>query len=171
MKKRYWILLTIAGIVIIAMSAYHYIKLPKRGDLAPSFSLKETSGKIVSLDEYRGKIVLLHFWASWCNVCRYELPAVERLYNQFKDKGLVVLSILEEEDLSLNDAVRLKKTFALTLPVLLDDNAEVADKYMSYGVPESFIIGRDGVILERIPGAVNWNDAAKTAYFNKLLYE
>ena len=112
---------------------------------------------------------MLHFWASWCSTCRYELPSLEHLNRKLSDKGLVIISILEDEVLTPSDIERLNSMSSLTFPVLLDKENRVADEYMSYGVPESFIIDRDGVILERISGAVDWISPPRLAYFNRLL--
>jgi len=164
-RKLFIIFIVIAGIAFIVMSAIHYFERPSKGDAAPVFSLAVSSGENVSLADYRGKVVLLHFWATWCNTCRYELPAIEELNRRFAGRGLNIISILVDE----NDVSHAKEFFKITFPVLEDPEGAVADQYMVYGVPESFIIGPDGVILARFNGAVNWDSGSKTAYFDRLL--
>lgn len=165
MRRLFLILIAIAGIAFIVMSAIHYFKRPSKGDVAPAFSLTEISGQNISLEKNRGKTVLLHFWATWCNTCRYELPAIERLNERFKDRGLAVISVLVDE----NDASGVKQFFKITFPVLIDPEGLIADEYMVYGVPESFIIGPDGIILARFDGAVDWDSRSKAAYFDRIL--
>jgi peroxiredoxin len=159
------IFILIAGIAFIVMSAIHYFKRPSKGDIAPPFSLEEISGQSISLEEYRGKFVLLHFWATWCGTCRYELPAIENLNEKFKDSGLVVVSVLADD----KAVPGLKQIFKITFPVLLDPEGAVADKYMVYGVPESFIIDPEGIIVSRLSGKVNWDSRLRSGYFDRLL--
>ena len=155
MKKRYWIAFGIAGIMIIVMSAYHFWVRPGRGDVAPSFVLSDIENRTVSLDEFRGKVVLLHFWAPWCNACLSELPVIEKLSGEFKDKGLVVVSVLVEEREPQKSIKYIRQIIPLNFPVLVDREGRVADAYEVWGVPESFIIGRDGLIIARFSSVID----------------
>ena len=156
MKTRYLIVIMIAGIIIIVMSAIHFYKRPKTGDAAPPFKLADISGKQISLESHKGKIVFLHFWASWCGTCLSEIPAVERIYKEYEGKDLAVLTILVDDDgRSLSE---IKKRTQLNYPVLLDPEGEVADAYQVWGVPETFVIDRNGVILERSASAIRYDE-------------
>lgn len=169
MKKRYWIAFGIAGIIIIVMSAYHFWQRPTRGDIAPPFTLRDLSGKSISLADYRENFILLHFWNTRCDVCRYELAAVEHLNQKFKDRGLVILSVLVDEEKTKDLESTIDSMAHVTFPVLLDSDGVVADVYQVYGVPESFIIGRDGIILERLTGGIDWDALPHIVYFDRLL--
>ncbi len=114
--------------------------------LAPVFSLKTMSGDPVKLDDYRGKVVLLNFWASWCIPCKEEMPRIQAAYEQFQDHGLVVLGI-NMTDLDNRGAL---KTFVqdtkITFPILLDENGIVRKNYRVLSIPTSFFVDRTGII-------------------------
>lgn len=170
MKVRYWIMLGLAGAaVIIAASAYYYLSRPGRGDPAPDFTLEDSSGIRISLSDHRGKVCLVHFWATWCDTCKYELPSVEHLHQKFKDRGLVVLSVLEDQDDPSEALAKIREGMPISFPILLDADGYAAQTYMAYGVPESFIIDKDGVILERLTGGIDWDALPFVSYFDRLL--
>jgi peroxiredoxin len=117
------------------------------GKPAPDFSLNTLAGQRVSLSDFKGKAVLINLWASWCPPCRYEMPAIQAVYEKDKDKGLVVLAI----DFTAQDNIQDVKTFAqeseLTFPILLDETGEISvGLYGMRGLPTSYFIDTDGVI-------------------------
>ncbi len=153
--RKLWIVLLIAGIAIIAMSVFQYITRPNAGDIAPLFTLTSTDSRSVSLEGFKGRPVLVHFWASWCGQCRIGFPTLNTLQKQFDDGELVVLAISEDDDINM-----LRSFLNLTKPnflVLIDQNGAVADAYQSWAVPEYFLINEDGIIVWRKAGAINWN--------------
>jgi peroxiredoxin len=156
-KKRYLIAIVIAGIILIMMSAIHFFETPSKGDVALPFTLKDTAGNEISLESERGKVVLLHFWAPWCEVCMAEVPVIEKLYDDFKGRDLALLTVLVDDDGRHIPAI--KKRTPIDYPVLIDPEGEVADSYRVWGVPESLIIGRDGVILDRWATATDYAKA------------
>lgn len=154
--KRFWIIIAVAGIVLLAMSTRQYLTRPSKGDAAPPFELKTVEGKSVSSAAYRGQLVVVHFWATWCGSCLEEFPPLVQFSRDFANDGLSVVAISEDRDLGeLSSFLSAAKP---DFPVLIDDGGVVADAYHSYGVPESFIIGRDGVILWRYDGSVDWDN-------------
>ncbi len=155
--KRFWIIVLIAGFAFVALSAFQYINRPGSGDIAPAFSLPTLKGDSIAFTEFAGKPRIVHFWATWCNYCRTEFPSMNRLYDLYKDKGLMIFAISEDGE-DGDDAVRyfLRET-DIDFPVLLDRTGKVADDYKSFGMPESLIVAPDGVIVERFTGAVNWD--------------
>jgi peroxiredoxin len=105
------------------------------------FTLKDLQGKTWTLRELKGKVVLLNFWATWCPPCRKEMPDLEALYNQFKDGGLVILAISDE------DAGKVQPFLArqnVTYPVLLDPGRKVNERFQIEGIPKSFVYDREG---------------------------
>lgn len=155
MKVRYWIAILIAGI-LIGMSAYYYVTRLGTGDIAPNFELPDGTGKVHTLGDYQGDVVLVHFWATWCDTCLREIPQLEKTYQGLKDGGLKVIGILEDKPVNLS--------IPLSFPVLLDEYGKVARLYGSYGVPETFVISRDGIIEERWTGPVEWSNPRVVAY-------
>jgi cytochrome c biogenesis protein CcmG/thiol:disulfide interchange protein DsbE len=124
---------------------------PLPGHEAPPFTLKDPSGQTITLRQFRGQVVLLNFWATWCAPCREEMPELERLYRDNKDQGLVVLAVSIDDASSARHVPEYLKeghpsVGPYTFPVALDQKQEVAMKYKLLGVPASFFIDRDGVI-------------------------
>jgi len=116
-----------------------------QGDMAPNFKLKNLeTGKIESLKKYRGKVVYLDFWASWCGPCRTSLPLLNNLRAELKRKGFEVIAVNLDEN--LGDAKKFLKTFPVTYPVLLDPKGRVPAKYGLPGMPTSYLIDRKGRI-------------------------
>lgn len=129
---------------------------PEPGSYAPAFELKDIDGKKTALSEYKGKVVLLNFWATWCEPCRAEIPSLKSLYATLMDKGFVVLGV------SVDTSEKTVRTFILdkkiAFPVLLDKEKDVYfDQYALMGLPTSFLINRDGIIVEKIIGERNWD--------------
>ena len=127
---------------------------------APNFSLKDPSGKTVELRQLRGKPVLLNFWATWCAPCRDEMPELEQLYREHKDKGLVVLAVSMDEARAARDIPEFLKEGSPsigsnTFPVALDLNQEVVKQYKLLGVPQSYFIDPAGVIRVVQPRVMN----------------
>ena len=125
------------------------------GKLAANFTLKDLNGNPISLASLRGKIVFLNIWATWCAPCREEMPSIESLYNAFKaNKDFVVLAVSQDTD---GGSVRpFVQRNHLQFTVLLDPRNEVGERYDVSGIPETFIIGRDGRIVAHHVGPYDW---------------
>ncbi|MCL4301545.1 MAG: TlpA family protein disulfide reductase [Anaerolineae bacterium] len=116
---------------------------------APDFSLKTLDGRQISLSQFRGKPVLINFWASWCAPCRLEMPELKRVYEVRQDEGLVVLAVNVTYLDSMQDVQRFGTKFGLTFPVLLDETGEVADNlYYVRGLPTSIFVDRAGLVAK-----------------------
>jgi peroxiredoxin len=130
-------------------------KLPEKA--APDFTLPNVDEQQVSLRQYRGKVVFLNFWATWCIPCREEMPALEQLYQTFQRQDLVILAI------NLKEGAEQVKTFfqkrTLSFPALLDQNGAVFRDYSVAGMPTTYLIGRDGKLLARGVGGRDWSRA------------
>lgn len=115
---------------------------PVIGQQAPQFELRDLDGNRVSLADYRGHVVWINFWATWCRPCKKELPDIAKLYDEKRDAGLVVLAVNVEE--SADDARAWMEGAGLSLPVLLDTSGSVYRQFRLQGLPDSFFVGRDG---------------------------
>ncbi|OHD20714.1 MAG: hypothetical protein A2064_09670 [Spirochaetes bacterium GWB1_66_5] len=139
----------------------------KEGTASIDFTLSDLSGKKVSLSQYRGKLVFLNFWATWCPPCRAEMPSMERLYQKLKGQGLVVLGVdLQEDAKSVQKFVEEHK---LTFPILLDSDGRVGTTYGARSIPTTYIIGRDGSALGGTVGGREWDSPEMIAFFTRLL--
>ncbi|RLJ70528.1 peroxiredoxin [Hydrogenivirga caldilitoris] len=115
------------------------------GKEAPNFKLKTIEGKEVSLEDYRGKVVLVNFWATWCPPCREEMPLFERVYRTYRNKGFEVLAV--STDSSLDPVKKFVKEYKLSFTVLFDDR-NITSLYGIQGLPTSFLINREGKVVK-----------------------
>ena len=139
-----------------------------KGTKAPDFSFPDLDGKNVSLSDFRGKIVLLNIWATWCRPCVEEMPSIERLYNKFKKDDLVVLAVsIDIKGKKVVDPFM--KIHKLSFKALLDTKGSIQNLYRTTGVPESFIIDKNGIILQKIIGSYDWSSSKIFQYFKNQL--
>ncbi|HEX9814318.1 MAG TPA: TlpA disulfide reductase family protein [Myxococcota bacterium] len=139
-----------------------------RGTSAPAFELRRAGGgSSLSLEQLRGKVVLFNFWATWCKPCEDEMPAMERLYRALAgtDFELVAISVDEDEAAVVSFVDRL----GLSFPVLMDSSQQVSAAYQTFRFPESLLVGRDGVVLERYVGPKEWDADAYVDRIRRLL--
>ena len=117
---------------------------PQQGKVAPGFSLPSLAGETAALSDYKGQVVLINLWATWCPPCKAEMPTLNAFYQTHKDEGFVVLAVNDQEDaITVNNFI---KTNGFGFPVLLDMQSQVLDTYNVHALPTSFIIDRNGVI-------------------------
>ncbi|RKP51631.1 TlpA family protein disulfide reductase [Cohnella endophytica] len=130
--------------------------------VAPDFQLKDLNGNSVSLSDYKGKTVLMNFWATWCQVCKAEMPHVEKLYEKYKDGDVVILSVNATSQ--ERDAQRVENyvdKHGLSFPIVLDERGEALHDYRVTAYPTTYIIGPDGKIRQRYLGAFSYEDMNK----------
>ncbi len=141
------LLSTLAGSAL-AMGA----RPPAAGMPAAGFSLTDLYGKAHSLEQYKGKIVLVNFWATWCKPCTSEMPAMQTVYDQLRDKDFVVLAVNElEDEAKVREHIQ---QYNHTFPVLLDRENQVANQYGVFGLPVSVFIDQQGVVQEYTKGGL-----------------
>ncbi len=128
------------------------------GYFAPSFKLRNIKGNYESLESYRGEVVVLNFWATWCAPCRIEMPSFEKLYRRYRSEGVTVLAITLDKN-SENKIKSFVDEYGLSFPILLDGKGEVERLYPSMTIPFTYIIDRQGRIVARVDGAKNWESS------------
>jgi cytochrome c biogenesis protein CcmG, thiol:disulfide interchange protein DsbE len=128
------------------------IPAPREGFLAPDFSLQTPEGETVSLSELRGQAVLVNLWATWCPPCRAEMPAIQKLYDEYKDQGFMVLAVNMTYQDNPQSVLPFTRENNLTFPILLEETGEMARKYELRSLPSSFFVNRDGIIQEVVIG-------------------
>ena len=127
-------------------------RVPAVGTPAEDFRLVDLEGKSQSLSQYRGKVVLVNFWATWCKPCTTEMPAMQTTYDKLRDKGFVVLAINElEDEAKVREHI---KQYNHTFPVLMDRDNKVANQFGVFGLPVSVFIDEKGVVQEYIKGGL-----------------
>ncbi len=127
----------------------------KEGAKAVNFTLKDMQDKEVKLSDYAGKVVLLNFWATWCPPCREEIPSMAKLNEQMAGKPFQMLCV-SIDDGGKADVLAFFKKEGVTLPALSDPDSEVGRQYGITGVPESFIIDKQGKIVKKVIGGLDW---------------
>lgn len=146
------------------------------GVRAPDFSAVTLNGesKEKTLGDYKGKVVLLNIWATWCAPCRVEMPSIERLHQAYGDKGLSVVA-LSVDEAGMEPQIRsFVEQYGLTFEVLHDQGGQtghVSRDYQTSGYPETVIIGRDGIIRKKLLGAHDWNSKENRGLIERLLAE
>jgi cytochrome c biogenesis protein CcmG/thiol:disulfide interchange protein DsbE len=130
--------------------------------IAPDFTLKDLSGNSVSLQQYRGKVVLLDFWATWCQPCRYSIPELVEIQDKYRDKGLVVIGISVDNPREVNNKYisAFKEKYKVNYTIVRTDTKTTATYFgkKNFPIPTIFLINREGMIVNKhqgfIPGAV-----------------
>lgn len=141
---------------------------PRIGYRPPNFTLQDLRGRRIELGSFRGKVIFINFWATWCVPCRAEMPAMERLYQDFKDKDFVMLAI--SEDLEGRSIVEtFVEEFKFTFPILLDSDLIINDRYGVRGIPTTFLIDKTGTITHKMLGARDWNQKESRELVRKLV--
>jgi peroxiredoxin len=140
------------------------------GAKAPAFAAKDIhSGAIRTMADYRGKVVLLNVWATWCEPCKIEMPSMEELYRDYGPKGIHIVAV-SIDDAVPEDSIRAyAKALGLTFEILHDPTHAIERFYQTTGYPESFVIDRAGIIRKKWISAADWNSAANRALFDELL--
>ena len=134
---------------------------------APNFTLKDINGEEVKLMDYRGKIVFLNFWATWCPPCRAEMPSMEKLYTEFKDKNFIMLAIDYQE--SRRVVKKFSEKLSLSYPILLDSDGTVSSKYAAFAIPVTYLIDQQGYLIGKAVGPRDWASHESFELFNHLL--
>ncbi len=166
----------VCGIVVIAVGErtvgreLHPIGV---GVTAPNFTAQTLGAPAhtKTLADYTGQVVLLNTWATWCAPCRAEMPAIEQLYRTFAPRGLKVVAVSVDEPGAETGIQAFAEQFGLTFDVLHDPTGAIEHSYQMTGLPESFLIGRDGVIRKKVAGAVDWDSDGNRRLVARLLAE
>ena len=140
------------------------------GDRIPSFRAPDLTGKEVAFSDHLGDVVLINVWATWCGPCRVEMPPIQSLYDRFGDRGFVVLAVSIDAGASHKEKVeRFVEEYGLTFPVLLDPEGGIQRLLRTIGVPETFVLDREGRIVKRLIGAADWDSEPNQALIEELL--
>lgn len=139
----------------------------KEGTESVDFELEDLTGATRRLSDFRGKVVFLNFWATWCGPCRFEMPSMEKLYQRLKDKGLEIIAVnLQEDSSSVRQFV---DEYGLSFPVLLDTTGRIGATYGARSIPTTYIVDREGFVFAGTIGTREWDTEDYLRFFEKLL--
>ena len=140
----------------------------KVGRLVPDFAYPGLDGKMVQLSDFRGKVVLVNIWATWCRPCIDEMPSMEKLYQEFKDGDFEILAV-SIDALGADVVTPFMQKYNLTFPALIDKEGKIRISYGVTGIPESFIIDQNGGLVKKIIGAADWSSVEVLNFFQNLI--
>ena len=168
---------TLAGVFIYSLLAFgpannalainsHIVPVAKPYPAHP-VQLKDLDDKVVRLSDFKGKTVIINFWATWCPPCRRELPSMQHTYEAFKGKNLVILGINVGED--WETIAPFIAPYKLAFPILMDIDSSELTKWKAIGLPSSFVINGKGIVTHRFTGGRDWDDPVFRADLKKIL--
>lgn len=171
------ILLAAGLVVLMAWVNRDNLSPVVAGGPAPDFATYDLQGTPRSLEDYRGKVVLLNIWATWCTPCKEEMPSMQRLYEEIRDEEFQVLAVSIDRAPSdydpknpLDGKLRaFADSLGLTFTILHDPSGEITTTYQTTGVPESFVLDRDGIIFKKITGPMAWDAPQNVQFIERLL--
>jgi cytochrome c biogenesis protein CcmG, thiol:disulfide interchange protein DsbE len=165
--------LALALLIVGSSGCYHGSKPSSIGTPAPDFTIQD-SGRSITLSQFRGKIVVLNFWATWCPPCIEEMPSLVQMQKRMQDKGVTVLAVSVDDD--ANDYHKFLKDHSIDLLTVRDPGqknekgvvAPVSSRYGTFKFPETYIIDRDGTIRRKFIGPVDWSQTEIVEYLSRL---
>ena len=173
MRKQWLVMLVVLAVLtaaaVLAVRFSADIRPVEVSSRAPDFhAVNLATGASADLAPYRGKVVLLNIWATWCEPCRTEMPSIERLQQQLGGPDFVILAVSIDKG-SSEDVRRFQRQYGLTFTILQDATGDIQSIYQTTGVPESFVINREGVIVKKVIGAHQWDSETERGLIRRLL--
>jgi peroxiredoxin len=165
--KRLLFSLTMLCLVFLLTSCGQRPEVAEVGKPAPAFTLVDTKGKTWKLAELKGQVVFLNFWATWCPPCRQEMPSMQVVHASMPKDKFTMLAVLSNDDPALADAMAAK--IGTTFPILIDPGNKVGKAYGLTGVPETYIIDKQGILREKFLGGGQWDSAESLQMLNKYI--
>ena len=141
----------------------------KEGQRGPGLRLAALDGRPVSLEQWRDRVVVLNFWATWCQPCTLEMPSLEALWREYRERGLVVVGVSVDRGAPRARLDPYLRNLALTFPILLDPDAATAGAWRVAGIPATFLIRPGGDVVGMAMGAREWNSGEMRALIETLL--
>ena len=167
------LILTVAAVSASTLTTEEILRvglqpLKERTEIV-DFELRDLSGATRRLSDFKGKVVFLNFWATWCGPCRFEMPSMERLYKSLKGKGLEIVAVNLQED--RKSVQRFVDEHGLSFPVLLDSTGRIGATYGARSIPTTYVVDRDGFVIAGTIGTREWDTEDYVRFFEKLLAE
>lgn len=181
--RQWWVVAAFAGVLALLIGAGWLAReryMPVEvGTAAPDFTAFDLQGRPVSLGDLRGEVVLLNIWATWCPPCREEMPSMQRLHQRLGPEGLRIVAVsvdaapgaLDAGGRPGGDIAAFGREMGLEFTLWHDPSGRIQQAYRTTGVPESFVIDRDGTIIKKVIGATEWDSEANVDLIRRLLQE
>jgi len=157
-------------VVALVIKIRPQMNLLEVGSRAPDFHAVDlATGRATTLADYQGKVILLNIWATWCQPCRVEMPAIERLHQKLGGTDFQVVSVSIDAD---GDSVvsAYARDLGLTFQILHNQTGDIQQIYQTTGVPESFVIDREGIIVKKVIGAAEWDGPVNETLIERLTH-
>ena len=175
----FWAIVGVIVVVAVAWAGRESYQPILTGAAAPDFAATTLDGRTVHLSDYKGRVVLVNIWATWCGPCRSEMPSMERLYQDLKDTDFEILAVSIDADVGQQDdwgrpggdLRAFADELGLTFPILHDASGGIQQTYQTTGVPETFLVGRDGMIYKKVAGGTDWAAPVNQELVRRLLTE
>jgi peroxiredoxin len=147
------------------------------GTVAPEFEVNDLNGGLARLSDYSGKVVLVNIWATWCLPCRVEMPSMERLYQKINQEEFEIMAVSIDAEFGNFDLAGrpggdiqvFADSLGLTFPMLHNPSGDIQRLYRTTGVPETFLIGKDGIIYKKVAGGTEWDAPQHKELIKRLL--
>ncbi len=170
-------LLGVALVVLMAWLNRDRLQPVIPGTPAPEFAVPDLDGNVVRLSDHLGHVVMVSIWATWCGPCRYEMPSMERLYKELSADGLEILAVSIDAEAGTfdffgrpgGDIQEFADSLGLTFPLLHNPSGDIQQLYQTTGVPETFLVGRDGIIYKKVAGGTEWDAPDHQELIERLL--
>jgi cytochrome c biogenesis protein CcmG/thiol:disulfide interchange protein DsbE len=160
------ILLLTAGLVWVVVGTLQ-VRIVEAGDTAPDFSITTEHGHKITPTDFHGKILALNFWASWCATCLDELPTMNQFAQEYANQGVVVVGVSIDKNEKLYH--RFLTQMHINYDTARDPEAKISNSYGTFQIPETYIIDRNGKVLEKADNAFNWMDPQFLARMNSMV--
>ncbi len=169
------VFLVVIALTVLVFAASFFIRakpsanrIITNGDRAPEFRLPALNGQYVNLSDFRGKVVMVHFWATWCPPCVEELPTLSKLYQDFRGKDFEMLAVSVDEG-GVEAVTSFMQRNGLNVPVLLDTTHAIAAQYGTFKFPETYILDREGIVRYKVIGPRDWRDSAALELLRNMI--
>ena len=170
----------LVGVVLLIIFAWlnqDRVRPVTAGTVAPEFEVNDLDGGLARLSDHNGEVVLVNIWATWCLPCRIEMPSMERLYQEIGEDGFEIMAVSIDAELGRFDLAGrpggdiqvFADSLGLTFPMLHDPSGGIERLFRTTGVPETFLIGRDGIIYKKVAGGTEWDAPQHKELIQRLL--
>ena len=170
----------LVGVVLLIVFAWlnqDRIRPVTAGSVAPEFEVNDLDGGVARLSDHKGEVVLVNIWATWCLPCLIEMPSMERLYHEIGGDGFEIMAVSIDAELGGFDLAGrpggdiqvFANSLGLTFTMLHDPSGGIERLYRTTGVPETFLIGRDGIIYKKVAGGTEWDAPQHKELIQRLL--